>query len=306
VVHSLHLSSNSYISTCVLFSGLNLFCLRLTLLVGRASVGVLWFAIFLQFALIAGVIYTLASDSIAMHRMQISVFGAIAIVFAVMGVDMGIFSGVASLDAMAAGWLILAIVDILWVLYFTSEEDSLALHVFNSLGTGGLTPPSRRRRQRTQSTMNNMGGIGGGNGVGYTNNYSSGGGIGSHDMPYTNAKMGSPVQSGGMGSGIGAPIRSQNSFNSGDAGRSMGNNSMTHIPHSNGPPSLTGGDNIGGGGLSSPLMASGGNAGSQASVGQSEHEYSKKAKALYACTYFHFQLDIHPLIPCSRRHCVTG
>ena len=48
-----------------------------------------------------------------MHRFQISVFGAVAIVFAVEGVNQSIFSDHASLDATAAEWLILAIVDIL-------------------------------------------------------------------------------------------------------------------------------------------------------------------------------------------------
>ena len=91
----------------------------------------LWFAIFLQLFLILGVLHTIASDQISMHRFQISVFGAIAIVFAVQGVDNGIFQGTSSQQAFGAGWLILAIVDILWVLYFTSEEDSLALHLFN-------------------------------------------------------------------------------------------------------------------------------------------------------------------------------
>ena len=76
-----------------------------------------------------------------MHRLQIVTFGSVAIVFAVIGVDQTIYAQIASLDAIAAGWLILAMVDILWVLYFTSEEDSLSLYIFNSMGTGGLSPP---------------------------------------------------------------------------------------------------------------------------------------------------------------------
>ncbi|KIM47626.1 hypothetical protein M413DRAFT_439297 [Hebeloma cylindrosporum] len=111
---------------------------------GRAGTGSLWFAIFLQLFLILGVLYTLATDSISMHRFQISIFGAIAIVFAVEGVTLGVFSPIGAQNAMGAGWFILTLVDILWVLYFTSEEDSLSLHIFNMLGTGGLTPPSRR------------------------------------------------------------------------------------------------------------------------------------------------------------------
>ncbi|KAG8219609.1 hypothetical protein J3R82DRAFT_563 [Butyriboletus roseoflavus] len=161
------------------------------------NVGVPWFAIFLQLFLILGVIHTLATDSIAMHRFQISTFGAVAIVFAVLSVNESIFSGRAALDAMAAGWLILTLVDILWVLYFTSEEDSLALHLFNSLGTGGLSPPSRRRRTRGPSAHMASNG--------YAANYSAGAGIGSQDIPYDPAAK--------MPGTIGpAAVRSQNSF----------------------------------------------------------------------------------------------
>jgi SHO1 osmosensor len=96
-----------------------------------------------NFSLSSASFYTYASDSIAMHRFQIVAFGSVAFVIAIIGINQSIFSGFASLNAIAAGWLILAMVDILWVLYFTSEKDSLSLYLFKSLGTGGLTPPSR-------------------------------------------------------------------------------------------------------------------------------------------------------------------
>lgn len=159
-----------------------------SLSVGHASVGVLWFAIFLQLFLILGVLHTLATDSIAMHRFQISVFGAIAVVFSVTGVNNTIFSNAPALDAVAAGWLILSIVNILWTLYFTSEEDSLMLHIFNSMGTGGLTPPGRRRR-RTQS-MHNMGGNG------YSAGYAAPGGLGPVGYDAKPASFAGPMGSG--------------------------------------------------------------------------------------------------------------
>ncbi|KZT74955.1 hypothetical protein DAEQUDRAFT_807236 [Daedalea quercina L-15889] len=211
---------------------------------GHSAVGVLWFAIFLQLFLILGVLHTLASDSIAMHRLQISVFGAVAIVFAVIGVNEGIFSGRASLDAMAAGWLILAVVDILWVLYFTSEEDSLMLHIFNSLGTGGLTPPSRRRRAARTTSMHTMGA-----GNGYQAGFAStpGGMATGYDTK--------------MASSLGGPIGSGNSFNAGSVEgppRSItGTGSINNAPIGGGPGSAGGGDH--GMSANSPLM--GGNAG---------------------------------------------
>ncbi|PPQ79865.1 hypothetical protein CVT25_002921 [Psilocybe cyanescens] len=246
---------------------------------GRAATGSSWFAIFLQLFLILGVLYTLATDTISMHRFQISVFGAIAIVFAVDGVTDGIFAPNSALNAMGAGWLILAFVDILWVLYFTSEEDSLALHIFNMLGTGGLTPPSRRRR-RTQSVMNMQ------SGNGYPTNYASGGGIGSHDA--YDAKLGG----GAYGSPNPVGIRSQNSFGGSlndNVTRSMGGTGGAGSIHNQ---TTTGGPgSINDNGPSSPLMAGIG-AGNNSNAGSNPEpqpqpqteNYMYKAKALYAYT----------------------
>jgi SHO1 osmosensor len=216
-----------------------------------------------------------------MNRLQIAVFGAITIVFAVDGVTAGIFANTAEQGAMGAGWLILAIVDILWVLYFTSEEDSLTLHVFNMLGTGGLTPPSRRRRNRAPSVHNmGMSPAGNGYGGGYT---SPSGGIGSN--PYDN-KMG-----GSFGAAAGPGVRSQGSFNansySGPPVPPIGGTPATTpgMAMSNLPPDTSGG-------INSPLMSPG-NAGVGAgggpplpeeTSGASGGGESFRARALYACT----------------------
>ncbi|KAI0778621.1 hypothetical protein BD413DRAFT_490013 [Trametes elegans] len=250
--------------------------------VGNSSVGVLWFAIFVQLFLIFGVLHTLATDSLSMHRFQIATFGSIAIVFAVIGVNQGIFSGNAALDAMAAGWLILSMVDILWVLYFTSEEDSLMLHIFNSLGTGGLTPPSRRRRATRTTSMMNMGANG------YTAGYAAGG-IG-------------PMYDTKMGGSMTGPIGGTGSFRGGSnegAPRSLnGTGSVNNVANGGGPGSVGGND--GSIGPASPLMGSGaagigagggpgapgtpgsaGGADSSLSPGEA-HQY--RAKALYNYT----------------------
>lgn len=257
---------------------------------GRGFVGVLWFAIFLQLFLILGVLYTLATDSIAMHRLQISIFGAVALVFAVQGVQAGIYTGLGAREAMSVGWLILSMVDILWLLYFTSEDDSLILYIFNSMGTGGLTPPSRRRRARPQSSMHNMSA---------NNGYATGGyvsgGISSKDMAYGNTMSGPGMGGGGLGPGMGAMspgVRSQNSFGGGStvdaATRSLGGAGSIHnAPTSAGAASITGTDVQGPG---SPLMAGVG-AGAQPGAPLPEQSSSPgaetvsyKAKALYAYT----------------------
>ncbi|KAJ7271489.1 hypothetical protein C8J57DRAFT_1064751 [Mycena rebaudengoi] len=150
--------------------------------VGFKVVGILWFAILLQAVLTVGFILTIATDSVATNRLQMSVFGGIAVVYAVTGVQAGIFSASIAAQAMSAGWLILTIVDIIWVLYFTSEEDSLLLNLFNLLGSGGLSPTSQRRRRGIHSMANAqfphpIHAV-------YTRNpnYALGAGVGSHDM----------------------------------------------------------------------------------------------------------------------------
>ena len=220
-----------------------------------------------------------------MHRFQISVFGAVAIVFAVQGVNQGLFFSVASQDAMGVGWLLLAVVNILWVLYFTSEEDSLALHVFNMLGNGGLSSPSRRRRTRTQSVMHDVP-----SGNGYPTNYALGGGISSHDG------YDSKIGTGAYGSPNTGAIRSQNSF-----GGSLNDNvARGGTQGSGGPASLR--NEIGAGtvanavdnGPSSPLMVGVGAGGSIATSNPDQQQpspqpdnYLYKAKALYACEFYH-------------------
>lgn len=257
-------------------------------IVGHSAVGSLWFAIFLELFLILGVVHTLASDAIAMHRFQIAIFGAVAIVFSVEGVNTGIFQSQSAEDAMGAGWLILSIVNILWVLYFTSEEDSLALHLFNSMGTGGLSPPSRRRRGTRSASMMQ--------GNGYTGSY-AGGGIGSDTMPYDTKVV-------GLGMGAGARSNASlgqpggGSIGGGTAPRSIGPAGSITGAQSNGPT-----DNIG---ASSPLMGSG-NAGVGAGGGMSSPEqtippeptaatdtYAYKAKALYACEYINLFVIFWP------------
>ncbi|KAJ7704881.1 hypothetical protein B0H17DRAFT_1326384 [Mycena rosella] len=104
-----------------------------TKIVGRAAVGVLWFAIFLQLFLIIGVLVVLLRETVAPFHLQLAFFATMAGVFAVIGVDMSIFTGERSRDAMGAGWLVLAVVDILWVLYFSAEPGTPLAHLVEGM-----------------------------------------------------------------------------------------------------------------------------------------------------------------------------
>ncbi|KZT62658.1 hypothetical protein CALCODRAFT_489656 [Calocera cornea HHB12733] len=249
--------------------------------IGNAFVNVLWFGIFLQLCIILGVLHALATDSIGTHRLQISVFGAVAIVFAVDGTNSGIFGPTRAQEAFGAGWLILAIVDILWVLYFTAEEDSYMYYIFQQMGSGGLSPPSRgsRRRTRTSNTMG-MGISSGGGG----NGYASGG--------YSNADVGGGPIGGGIGGpgsttgGFGAPKSSFGDHrdskpvsmgvasNPGSAPGGMGGSAAAAAASERDPNG-----SIGNQSASQPLMSTGDAA--QSTGGET---YAYRARALYAYT----------------------
>lgn len=58
------------------------------------------------------------------YGVQISIFAGLATVFAVLGVDQNIYALNSTQKAIGVGWLITAIIDLLWIIYFTSPNDS--------------------------------------------------------------------------------------------------------------------------------------------------------------------------------------
>lgn len=57
------------------------------------------------------------------YRLQLSIFGAISLVYAVTGTQNGIYSKDGSYIAMAVGWLILAMVDVSALLLLNLQTD---------------------------------------------------------------------------------------------------------------------------------------------------------------------------------------
>jgi SHO1 osmosensor len=163
---------------------------------------------------------------------------------------------------------------IIWVLYFTAEEDSLILHTMNSLGAGaGLSPASRsggnrRRHTHTQShhsqrTSNGYTGTGKEEHIGM--------GMGGGMAPInTGGTMGMGPGPGGMG--MGRPVSQENA-------RSIG-------------PGTGGGRSIGEDGQraaspSTPLMSNAvppGGGGGALGHDPEAGGYAYKARALYAYT----------------------
>lgn len=135
---------------------------------GTPVVKYLWYSIWVQLAVVVLLFFALATDTLAVHRFQLVIFLAIAEVFAVYGTDF-IFSSNGALIAVGVGWLLTAMVNLVWIIYLTSEEESFLHHLLNSAGNGGLSGFSRAPRRESAAAF-----VGGENGI---SNY-GGGGIG--------------------------------------------------------------------------------------------------------------------------------
>lgn len=145
--------------------------------------GVLWFNIFLHLFLILGIAAAIMTDSVAVSRLQISAFLAVGLVFSVIGIDNGIYSHTGSLDAVTAGYFILTIVDIIWLLFFTAEEDSMIYGLLSGFGNGALSGPGGGASGRSNGGIR---GASTANGSGYAGSYPSGqgGGVGGYQPTY--------------------------------------------------------------------------------------------------------------------------
>ncbi|KAG8814577.1 Transmembrane osmosensor [Serendipita sp. 399] len=250
--------------------------------VNAPQAGTLWFGIFLHLAVILGVLYTLATDNIALNRLQISVFSAISIVYAVQGVNTGLFIPLAAANAMGAGYLLLSFVFILWTLYFSAEEGSITLDLFNSLGTGGLTGPGRRRTiiggqgvTRSATNMNNNAYEGYGSPHAPSNKIGFGPGSGIGGGP--GGALGGPLGGGPPigGGSLSNPVRSQNSLSRPEDAQSMTSMGARSAAGGLGPPGSTGAPpQTANTDVSAPLMTG-------ASEPTSEQHYAYRAKALY-------------------------
>ena len=114
-------------------------------------VRILWFGFLVQTFVnfrVFGVLIGLVT--VYEYGMQISILGSLATGFAVLGVDRNIYSGASAQQATGAGWLIVAIVDLLWILYFTSPQDSPFVQFLHS--PRGPLPPRNRVTKIARST----------------------------------------------------------------------------------------------------------------------------------------------------------
>ncbi|TFK68042.1 hypothetical protein BDN72DRAFT_65579 [Pluteus cervinus] len=109
----------------------------------NASIGTLWPALVLQLVTTILLINALHSGNLPFHLNRISHFTTILIVLGAIGIDRNIFSGAAQQQAVAAAWVLLVIVDGLWLIVSTAEGGSIVWRLVEKTGNIplGMTRP---------------------------------------------------------------------------------------------------------------------------------------------------------------------
>lgn len=117
----------------------------------------MWFGVIIQ-TIVTILVAELAFGIIFVYEyaMQVSILAALATGFAVLGVDRNIYSNAPAQQATGAGWLIIAIVDLVWIIYFTSPPHSHFVRLANSARgpiSTRLTPITKVRRSADAFAM---------------------------------------------------------------------------------------------------------------------------------------------------------
>ncbi|KAF8626884.1 hypothetical protein AX15_004644 [Amanita polypyramis BW_CC] len=115
--------------------------------VNNGPIGTLWLAFVLQTILVFWVIsqtFTSPSQTLQPPYNTFAHLASMTVVLAAIGVDKNIYSNLPAQKATAAGWLVTAVVDIFWIIYFSSEEHSAVRTVLDqswssSVGEGDGT-----------------------------------------------------------------------------------------------------------------------------------------------------------------------
>ncbi|KAL0577000.1 Transmembrane osmosensor [Marasmius crinis-equi] len=99
--------------------------IRATVEFGRLSVGVLWFGLVTQLVVNLGGIYTLAdAHSAYLYRSTISAFAVLSCALGGIGINDTLSSHLTLFQMLSSAWLIMVILDLLWIVYFTADSRS--------------------------------------------------------------------------------------------------------------------------------------------------------------------------------------
>lgn len=160
-----------------------------------------WFTVWIDLALVIAVIFLMVTGSVGFFKPLLIPFLIVGIVMSVLGTDLCIYSSFGDMQAVGAGYLLLAIACIIWLLYLTYVESTE------------------------------------GNAVGGTSGGFTGAGLGSGSATATGAGVGAGV--GAVGAGAGGALASAGNGATSGFGNlrnrfSLGKNSTSKVPGLNG------------------------------------------------------------------------
>lgn len=113
-----------------------------------------WWSLAYMFMVIIGVLVAVAADAVYTYHVAIVGFCAAGLVFASSSANSLIYSNEKAHEAAAAGFILLSMVTIVWMLYYGAQPAGAARGRIDSfaLQRDGQHPPSRTSRQAPQST----------------------------------------------------------------------------------------------------------------------------------------------------------
>ncbi|KAK3952705.1 hypothetical protein QBC32DRAFT_136022 [Pseudoneurospora amorphoporcata] len=114
-----------------------------------------WFTLVFNFFLILGIFFVIASDSAQTYHVAVVGYLAVGLVGSTSSINNLIYSGVASMEATAAGYILLSMVTIIWIFYFGSAPSAVPRAYIDSfaLTKESALPAHHMSRQ----TMNHNG-----------------------------------------------------------------------------------------------------------------------------------------------------
>lgn len=95
--------------------------------------------------------YAVSTRTLALYQSQLSILAAMIIVFATFGVNMNIFSKRPWQEMLSAAWLLILILDVIWLVFFSFEHGPVSTKSEADLERGIVNPSSVELEPQTNS-----------------------------------------------------------------------------------------------------------------------------------------------------------
>lgn len=113
-----------------------------------------WWGLVFQFFLNAGVIYVVGTSAVIPYRLALVSFLAVATIYTTNSTNNFVWNGTPSSGAVAAGHILLSIMNILWSFYFGTTEDEKIHSFIDSFSITGATRSAYGRGDSIRRSTN--------------------------------------------------------------------------------------------------------------------------------------------------------